>query len=484
MQPKMLSINPMSDQSLNLMFIYAMELSIQITMVIITFRVYFSFTDSRPPNTPIDKLKTPPPKDKTPPPPKDKTPPPKDKTPPPKDKTPPPKDKTPPPKDKTPPPKDKTPPPKDKTPPPKDKTPPPKDKTPPPKDKTPKDKTPPPKDKTPPPKDKTPPPKDKTPPPKEKTPPPTEKPKQKICVKGSERILDAAHNRPAVVDTEVTGSDLRDVREFGYGFWFRYLTRYPSQLLKGKNADWYFVSRLTSNQDHSDSKSGDRVLAIFQGQGNYLFATNDLHKSAPYEDIEGLWTYTYFSYSHKLEKATAFLSFPKEDAVKLEFDVTHDVPKYLRLILGGHELGIYPGLNGQYTRPILNIGVSSFLATFEEFKSFAVACNPQPKPVCLARNTVDVVDDVEVVKVDDRKPVEIVSDQPFPEEYAVVGWFKWRSTVQNPWHVMFRLTINDKLTNQNDALLGDRDLGAWVGSANGGLLHFATYSYTNLVGDG
>jgi hypothetical protein len=49
---------------------------------------------------------------------------------------------------------------------------------------------------------------------------------------------------------------------------------------------------------------------------------------------------------------------------------------------------------------------------------------------------------------------------------------------------MFRLTINDKLTNLNDALLGDRDLAAWVGSANGGQLHFATYSYSDMVGDG
>jgi hypothetical protein len=58
----------------------------------------------------------------------------------------------------------------------------------------------------------------------------------------------------------------------------------------------------------------------------------------------------------------------------------------------------------------LNVGETSFLATFEEFQSFACKCNPSPKPICIARNTIEVVKDVEVVKVDDRKPEEIVSD--------------------------------------------------------------------------
>jgi hypothetical protein len=59
-----------------------------------------------------------------------------------------------------------------------------------------------------------------------KTPPPP--PREKKCVKGSDKILDAAHNKPAVVDTEIYGKDLYDVSEYGYGFWFRFLSRYPS----------------------------------------------------------------------------------------------------------------------------------------------------------------------------------------------------------------------------------------------------------------
>lgn len=46
---------------------------------------------------------------------------------------------------------------------------------------------------------------------------------------------------------------------------------------------------------------------------------------------------------------------------------------------------------------------------------------------------------------------------------------------------MVRLTIIDEETNQNDVILGDRDLAAFVGRDQ---LHFATYSYTNLNGEG
>lgn len=47
---------------------------------------------------------------------------------------------------------------------------------------------------------------------------------------------------------------------------------------------------------------------------------------------------------------------------------------------------------------------------------------------------------------------------------------------------MFRLTINDEEHNDNAGKLGDRDLAAWVGSS--GNLHFATYSYVDLHGNG
>jgi hypothetical protein len=67
------------------------------------------------------------------------------------------------------------------------------------------------------------------------------------CIKGPDATLNAAYDGDAVVDTEVVGKDLEDASEYGFGFWFRFLTRHPKPLFDGKKEPWYFVARLTSN---------------------------------------------------------------------------------------------------------------------------------------------------------------------------------------------------------------------------------------------
>lgn len=49
------------------------------------------------------------------------------------------------------------------------------------------------------------------------------------------------------VDKKTSASNLEDLKEYGYGFWMRFLTTYPERLNAGKNQAWYFVSRLTVN---------------------------------------------------------------------------------------------------------------------------------------------------------------------------------------------------------------------------------------------
>lgn len=44
--------------------------------------------------------------------------------------------------------------------------------------------------------------------------------------------------------------------------------------------------------------------------------------------------------------------------------------------------------------------------------------------------------------------------------------------------------MNPGKLNKNYALLGDRVLSAWVGTALGGIIHLPTYTYTNLLGAG
>ena len=85
----------------------------------------------------------------------------------------------------------------------------------------------------------------------------------------------------------------------------RFLTLYPKELIKGKDAPWYFISRLTRNKNYENMKLGDRVLALWQGAGYYHFTTYDIDGLKPNvllnvdypNDIEGVWTYIYYSYS-------------------------------------------------------------------------------------------------------------------------------------------------------------------------------------------
>jgi hypothetical protein len=77
--------------------------------------------------------------------------------------------------------------------------------------------------------------------------------------------VDAAFNKGPVADTKIPADDLKNVREYAYGFWMRFLTNYPEPLLSGKNAPWYFVSRLTRNNPYKDVEQGDRTLGIWQG---------------------------------------------------------------------------------------------------------------------------------------------------------------------------------------------------------------------------
>lgn len=88
----------------------------------------------------------------------------------------------------------------------------------------------------------------------------------------------------------------------------RFLTTYPKRLPSGKNAPWYFVSRLAA--------TNNQLLAVFQGQGYYQFATlslpdsGNINQNLPFVgDIEGIWTYLYFSYSAANKKVVAWLQF-------------------------------------------------------------------------------------------------------------------------------------------------------------------------------
>jgi len=45
--------------------------------------------------------------------------------------------------------------------------------------------------------------------------------------------------------------------EFGYGYWFRFITHFPTRMWSGKSGAWVFVSRLTSNNPYAENGSGN-----------------------------------------------------------------------------------------------------------------------------------------------------------------------------------------------------------------------------------
>jgi hypothetical protein len=53
------------------------------------------------------------------------------------------------------------------------------------------------------------------------------------------------------------------------------------------------------------------------------------------------------------------------------------------------------------------------------------------------------------------------------------------------WYNAFRVTLKDSKSSSDASHLGDRTLSMWVGGPPAGnILHFPTYTYTNMVAAG
>ena len=73
-------------------------------------------------------------------------------------------------------------------------------------------------------------------------------------------------------------------------------------------------------------------------------------------------------------------------------------------------------------------------------------------------------------------------DKAFPTEYSVSGWYKWVGPYTADWHLVFRLTMNNKPDNTDASKHGDRDLTIF---ANRNLNYYpCTYSYANMNAGG
>ncbi|CAD8193826.1 unnamed protein product [Paramecium pentaurelia] len=312
------------------------------------------------------------------------------------------------------------------------------------------------------------------------------------CQISDNTIIDSAYDDiQSIAEIEVSDNNL--IEGYGYSFWLRYLTRYPKPMYQGKTQPWYFVSRLTNNINYQDTEKGDRLLGIWQGQGFYTFFTNDyktnnwnLNQQIEYYDIEGVWTFFYFSYSNTFNKAVGFIKYSDQDSQSITINAYHETIIYLKLIIGGSDLSIYPAINGQFTKATFKIGSTAFIDTIDKLNKYALECNPQPNEFCDQYDQQIVIENIQKFQEQQNFLSEIQSNSQtqFPNEYSVFGWFKWEPTKMELWHLAFRLHINKEETNKNDEILGDRTLAAWVSPSQNGIYAMATYSYKNLDGNG
>lgn len=86
---------------------------------------------------------------------------------------------------------------------------------------------------------------------------------------------------------------------------------------------------MTRNDPYDNVRLGDRVLCLWLGTDGYYFITMDDKTSNPnifkpiaYEDIEGVWTYVYFSYTAKLNLAVGFIKYGTGEIKRIDFSVT------------------------------------------------------------------------------------------------------------------------------------------------------------------
>jgi hypothetical protein len=108
--------------------------------------------------------------------------------------------------------------------------------------------------------------------------------------------------------------------------------------------------------------------------------------------------------------------------------VTHPKPTFLRFVLGGNDLKIYPGFNGQFTRPVVKVGYGSFINDADGLKKYAVKCNPQPGPDCTRKGDVKIIQGKKKFEGDKVEDITSPDEFAFPNEYGVSGWFKWTPT--------------------------------------------------------
>ncbi|KAM3131625.1 hypothetical protein pb186bvf_016289 [Paramecium bursaria] len=269
------------------------------------------------------------------------------------------------------------------------------------------------------------------------------KPVQKKCVEGKSSIINSQFNKGPVVSLQLSGDQLKDKSEYGYGFWFRYLTLYPLHY-KFTRGSWSQVAKLTHSQTCTLQK--ESLLGLYQSQAGYFYSSIDIDSSQiqevaqKYEDVEGVWSYTYVSYADS--KVVAYIQFDGGKPLLLNLKAKHPQFEKLFFYIGGQdEKNKYNAFNGQFSNPVLRIGQGSFLSTINDVQEFSLKCNPKPKPIGQEKQTINFAKTIEEKFT--NKNHKIVQKHIFPDEYGVSGWFKYAGDDKQDFQPLFRLYGTD-----------------------------------------
>ena len=88
------------------------------------------------------------------------------------------------------------------------------------------------------------------------------------------------------------------------------------------------------------SKPGDRALSIFMSEEKFYFGTynsesNNVYKSIDHEDIEGVWSFVYYSYSTQYKKAVGYIKIGGLAMKHVTIETIHKKSNYLLFTFAG-----------------------------------------------------------------------------------------------------------------------------------------------------
>ena len=202
------------------------------------------------------------------------------------------------------------------------------------------------------------------------------------------------------------------------------------------------------------------------------------------EDIEGLWTFVYFSHGRNVKRSVGFIQYgPQATPVRIQSDVTHPDHSLMKFVLGGKQFS-YQGFNGIFANVIYKLGAGAFVDNMEQFIA-VVAGTKKPfddwNKIVTYEQVADAIPSVQGQGVEEWRVIG-GGDNSFPTEYSVSGWFRWSGAFTAEWTSLFYLSINAKADWADGQKLGDRVLGCQAHSSN--FYYSLTYKYDNMNGAG